>query len=105
MVKPATLDILGTLDGRSGVNHSRLLLVRELYEIGLIYELNALWRVLMQRADLHKWIATLMLTRHAPDRSIAVRYSPFLPSDEPEPEPPCERAPDLYAALSALKRD
>lgn len=104
-MKPAKLDILGTLDGRSGVNHSRLTLVRDMHEIGLIYELNALWRVLTQRADLHHWIATLTLTRAEPERSIAVRYSPFPPSDEPEPACSCERAPDLFAALSALKRD
>ena len=104
-MKPATLEILGTLDSRIGVNHSRLVLTRELNEIGLIYELNALWRVLVQRADLHQWIATLTLTRAEPARSIAVRYSPFPPSDEPEPACACERAPDLFAALSALKRD
>jgi hypothetical protein len=96
---------LGTLDGRTGVNHSRVLLVRDMHEIGLIYELTALWRVLTQRADLHAWIATLTLTRAEPARSIAVRYSPLAPGDEPEPEPACERAPDLFAALRALKRD
>jgi hypothetical protein len=103
-VKPARIEILGTLDSQIGVNHSRLVLVRDLNEIGLIYELNALWRVLMQRADLHRWIATLTLIRAEPERSIAVRYSPFPPSER-EPACACERAPDVFAALSALKRD
>ena len=104
-VKPARLDVIGTLDNRIGVNQSRVLLARDLNDIGLIYELNALWRVLVMRADLHSWIATLTLSDREHARSIAVRYSPF-PSGEPEPErePACERAPDVFAALRALKR-
>lgn len=102
-MKPARLEILGTLDGPTGVNHSRLSLARELYEIGLIYELNELWRVLRARADLHSWIATLTLSRTEPKRSIAVRYSPLPPSNAPEPE--CPIAPDVFAALAEMKRD
>lgn len=104
-MKPARLEILGTLDGPTGVNHSRLSLTRELNEIGLIYELSALWRVLVQRADLHQWIATLTLARAEPERSIAVRYSPLAPSDASARAPECPIAPDVFAALDALKRD
>jgi hypothetical protein len=99
-LNPALLEILGTLESQIGVNHSRLVLMRDLHDIGLIYELNALWRVLVTRADLHQWIATLTLTRER-SRSIALRYSPL--PDASEPERARER--DLIAVLVTLRRD
>jgi hypothetical protein len=99
------LDVIGTLDNRIGINQSRVLLARDLNDIGLIYELNALWRVLVMRADLHSWIATLTLTDREHARSIAVCYSPFPEPEPPEHAPACERAPDVFAALRGLKRE
>ena len=101
----ARLEILGTLDSRIGTNQSRLFLVRDTSDIGLILELTELWRVLRDRADLHQWIATLLLTRFDPERtrSIALFYSPFPRAETREQEPKCERARDPWHALEMLR--
>jgi hypothetical protein len=99
-----------------------MLLVRDASEIGLIFELNALWRVLRTRAELTGTLARLALIRAGRARPIEIVSLEALDESARErardreracerarkharpPEPEPERVADVFAALEALRR-
>lgn len=123
MSKPVRLDVLTTLESPSGEVRSHMLLVRDASEIGLIFELNTLWRVVRTRAELTRSLARLALIREGRARAIEIVSLEALDESARErardhertcerarkrarpPVPEPERVADVFAALAALRRD
>lgn len=116
MSGPVRLDVLATLESIFGRVESHVLIVRDAREIGLIFELNSLWRVIRARAEFEQRIARLTLSREGRARSVCVvsfdaldasaceQARAFARERKPRENEP-ELAPDVFAALATIRRD
>lgn len=95
------IKVVSTLESRnaSGLHNERTMeLRRDAYAVGLIVEMENLWRVLRELAAIKGWIPTLYFRTLDDSRSIALREPAFDASERAERD----RATTVLEALRKL---